>query len=732
MVGDKNTSIIGNASPPLQVGRNEDPTKIMKTTMLIWEQQTKDIFITKGLQNVQNASKNNNLVIITGPQGSGKSTALRYAAMSLKQEGFVVYPCNKISEIIYYWDDTRKQVFIIDDPIGRECVSLVGVQKLEKYDQSIKHCITSHTEPTTKLILAVRSEIINDKYVSSSNTLLSSQHHVIDLTDEDNALSEQERKDMLAHYLSKSGRNEEVALQMPNLHCFPLLCHAFCKVGTIRKNAAEFFSSPFSVIKDTFVRIRERNPPHFCVLALCAVYSNDFSIRDLHDESPKREKVSRIMDILGINREKELRKLVNALDALNGVYLLKNDNSYSFLHSLFQDTVTFILGEESTEILLTYCSSTFLRSHVKISQKNNGEHVIILEHADYPNLAVRMCQELRKHNVEDIFSHTALANKQFLKIFMEECSKDKIIEYANGEKIALLAWSCHVRLFRLTRALLENGADLNICDESERSALMWLCRNNRSPQDQIRNITKVLLEAGAAVNLIDKRDQTAIMYAISKGDVKIVQNLIEYGASVREVSTSLSPLSLAVKCSMKHTRRQHASAKYWNSLEQQIELLLKKGADPNFKPDGEKTLLYQAVSCSNTAVCKCLLDHGADIEQSDLFHEDLLCCAISNCSTELVNLLLERNVSVNIANYFSKSPLHLAVSQNDCELVKQLLKMGACVNARDLEGETPLHLSVKAKRKEITEMLLQEGADVMAEDKRGQTPQLWNIKTYNT
>ncbi|XP_033724786.1 uncharacterized protein LOC117314791 [Pecten maximus] len=231
-IGNENITVLGSASPPLIEGRNKDPTRIMQNTVSMWEKQAGDIFVTNGLENVRDASMKKNLLIITGPQGSGKSTALRYASVTLKENGYIVYPCTKPSEIVYYWDDTKKQVFVIDDPVGRECVSLISVHKLEKHKESIKHCIEGHT---TKVILAVRSEIINDKFVSSSKTLLTWRQNEVDLTDDEHTLSEQERKDMLWHYLSRNGVHGKFSLQMPNLHCFPLLCHAFCKVEPIRR-----------------------------------------------------------------------------------------------------------------------------------------------------------------------------------------------------------------------------------------------------------------------------------------------------------------------------------------------------------------------------------------------------------------------------------------------------------------------------------------------------------------
>lgn len=483
--------------------------------------------------------------------------------------------------------------------------------------------------------------------------------------------------------------------------------------------------------------MREHNPPHFCALALCAVYRNLLSIRYISPDSPERDRVDRVMELLGIDREKTQKKVMNALDALNGVYLTKNGRTFSFLHSVFEDLVTFILGEESTEFLFQYCSSTFLRSYVRIvdTAAVPNEHAIVLERSDYNRLAQRMCRELKNNNIEDIFYHSALRNRRFLKVFMKKCSEDKTLEYGNENSIPLLAWSCRMEMFRLTRDLLKNGAALNICDKTKKSALMWVCRNNSRPIKEIRKIVRELLEAGASVDLIDIRNHTALKHAIRKGDVDIVNELLEHHASVNQDQSdaaSVAPLNMAVKIALKHKRTKYESDQALNQPEQNstkiVKLLLERGANPNLKCNDDKTLLYLSVSRANIAIFRCLLDNGADVNLSNTSNEDLLCSAISNCPSDVIESLLDRNVDVNRHDASSKSPLHHAVMRNNCDLVAKLIKCGACVNCRDVEGETPLHISVKGQMEAITDVLLRNKADSQAEDKYGRTPIMWFYK----
>lgn len=68
--------------------------------------------------------------------------------------------------------------------------------------------------------------------------------------------------------------------------------------------------------------------------------------------------------------------------------------------------------------------------------------------------------------------------------------------------------------------------DINVIDNSARTALMIACENEKPWAVQ------ALINAGADLNLQDKKNRTALMYAIKKENAEITAFLIAGGADV--------------------------------------------------------------------------------------------------------------------------------------------------------------------------------------------------------
>jgi ankyrin repeat protein len=91
------------------------------------------------------------------------------------------------------------------------------------------------------------------------------------------------------------------------------------------------------------------------------------------------------------------------------------------------------------------------------------------------------------------------------------------------------------------KALLSQGADVNVKDDAGRTALMFATINLHSETVQ------VLLEHGADVNTQDNYGETALMLAASSGSTDIVRALLDNGADVnaRLIATGKTASTLA-------------------------------------------------------------------------------------------------------------------------------------------------------------------------------------------
>lgn len=117
-------------------------------------------------------------------------------------------------------------------------------------------------------------------------------------------------------------------------------------------------------------------------------------------------------------------------------------------------------------------------------------------------------------------------------------------------------------------------------------------------------------------------------------------------------------------------------------------LLLKRGADVNYKNKYGKTPLHFAVILGELELTMLLLDFAADIEAEDNIRQ---------------------------------KPLHYAAKLNRDDIAKLLLSKGAFKNPIDKKGNTPLHLASREKNTALVLTLIATGADCLIKNKCGKT-----------
>jgi ankyrin repeat protein len=117
----------------------------------------------------------------------------------------------------------------------------------------------------------------------------------------------------------------------------------------------------------------------------------------------------------------------------------------------------------------------------------------------------------------------------------------------------------------------------------------------------------------------------------------------------------------------------------------EVASLLRQGVDPNQKaPNGYAPLIEAVIKDLDPAICKLLVEHGAD-----------------------VNVITPKGAG-GLSNDWT--PLFYAVYGKRQEAVAILLKHGAKVNIRDSQGKSPLDRAREAKNEAIIQELKAAGA----------------------
>ena len=215
--------------------------------------------------------------------------------------------------------------------------------------------------------------------------------------------------------------------------------------------------------------------------------------------------------------------------------------------------------------------------------------------------------------------------------------------------------------------LIQNGADVNAKDISDKTPLHIACQNRRL------DVIEVLLAHKADVNARCSLDQTPLHEAVSEDHFKAVELLIEHGADVNADSANGTPLFVASNVHSPEITK----------------LLVKNGANVN----RVGTLEAPELGTSN--------ELSAEL---NLFY------AVLSGMKDKVKAALDENPD-SIRNIYpgGQTVLHLV---RDFEVATLLVHRGADLNVTDDAGRTPLQCAVFRARGDIVELMIDSGADV--------------------
>ncbi|MBZ5624572.1 MAG: ankyrin repeat domain-containing protein [Acidobacteriia bacterium] len=161
----------------------------------------------------------------------------------------------------------------------------------------------------------------------------------------------------------------------------------------------------------------------------------------------------------------------------------------------------------------------------------------------------------------------------------------------------------------------------------------------------------------------------------------------------------------------------------------EVDILLRKGANPNAGPSAERSPLMRAAEKGNAKIVELLLAKGARVnfrqdwrhssDPLDGYKATALLCAVRAKHSDIVAMLLEHGADPNLRGQDGTTPLLAA--GGSLSIIQALVTAGADVNARHDSGETALYIA--AFNSEAVEYLLECGADVNAQSHAtGRTP----------
>lgn len=592
-----------------------------------WRAELENFFETGGTKKVIEQLDTNTAVMVTGNSGVGKTAIMKYVSLLFEKKGYEVVLISSPNEIILQRFPERKQIFIMDDIIGKYRVDSVAVELWRRLHDRLK---VVFKENNVKLLSTLRRQVFTDMSLFFS-TVFNSE--VVDLESEDLVLSLNEKRGMLTNYLkrrkiSENYDNDELLKIYSCQFAFPLLCNLFTTNQEFLKMRSKFFESPSIVFKEELNRLQIENKEVYCVLVLVVIiYLEDLqTIFDINCEIERKEAYTKILRACEVPENIPRRTLKMHLQSVAGTFV-ETTNILKFQHDKLEETIACHFGSQFPDIMLQYCKLEFIRDRVRVLIKQtDDENILIIKQSSYDVFSKRVIDEIINGRFRDILLSEPMQCEKFIEHFAFYIEKHKM----------------HLKD-------IENA----LCNET------FL-----PPQQNEENKNRVLSVSNrfALLEELQNRKKLFIYWVAAMGCIQLFSLLFQRQGKERHQKLKTDLLHVAVS----------------GENIDVVKLLIDEGVNLKSYDEFGIPLLCKIAGTNRCDIAELLIAKGADVNQPDQMCGWTPCFVASWFNeVKMITFLLSKGASIEKFDFQKRVPLAIAVKRNNTESVSVLLKNGA-------------------------------------------------------
>ncbi|XP_052076996.1 ankyrin-3-like [Mytilus californianus] len=632
--------------------------------------------LTKAFTCIYKTIRENKVTIIAGPPGCGKTLLSHQAALKLNDtDNYTIVVISNPLKLTESLNAKTKQVFVIDDIVGKYCLNENSLQTWGTETHFINHFLGQGWD--TKLIVTCRSYIYrNEKF-----SLLKLPHIHCDMLADEMHLTIEERRLICSCFVS--------AEEMKPLHddiimlynFFPMICMRYIEQD--KKKIADYFLYPNDIIENEVNKLRLSSDPCFIALGLLVIYNNSIDKRSLmlYDHTETSE--FRINDVLNDMLQDidygcfiSSKGISSSLSHLENIYIKETFLTFTSINKSMFDMLVGAVGRHFIPCILKHSNSEFIKDYIELLQftTDRNSNTIKIE-SKYEKLYFRRIRDDISNGLNwDVFDTSQMKSKEYRLLFLENILKTEKPSFCKSKRdgstplhvTALLGYTDFSFFF-----VESDKSQVNSRDNTGKTPLHMACSKGNTA------VAKLLIIYNAEVNQMDTNKVTPFMLACSSGNIELVKFLL--------------------------TKDVHINA--FNSL----------GSTP----------LLEACIKNNVKVISVLLQNKAKVDCFNKNGDTPLHLACQSGHTAIVNLLIQYDINscINKPNVKGYTPFYLAIRNGQNKIAKSLIKYGADPNYQNEDGSTPLHIACETNKFEIVKTLLEQyHVDFNKEDKKDRTP----------
>nr|XP_022290106.1 uncharacterized protein LOC111101793 [Crassostrea virginica] len=702
-----------------------------------WQQEDELFVQTKSSRKVENMINLQNLVIIAGQSGCGKSAIAQHIALKYKRKGWNVKPVDGVEEIkeAYRIYTEKKTVFVLHDPIGKERFSEFLYTLWEKYEETLKVFLDK-----VKIILTCRTSILSDRKVKG---LFEKKENIVIVDEEENKLGDEEKRQIFKKHNPKA---EIIEIDLDEIvkteELFPLLCKFFAKF----EDGLTLFRNPIEVVKDVIRIWKRKDARKYCSLVCLILFDNICSVTVFEKNEHLFKKC---LKLCGLPESSSPETVKASLELLEGYFVKKIGDTFHFYHDFVMEVTTFAFGQDYPAETIKYADIGFLRRRVRLEKCSIPDDLFIIYLRDtyITDLVKRFLNEIVGDRFLEVVLNPCLRNEKLTNLLIKSIMSDsgtiletlrKKIEFTKPVENTEVKKKFFSRLYFLDwmgdisplTALIVFGHDKIslFCLKALRkmgtkfhteNLLPAVCCNGS--KQLFRMFTRE--EIGIALRrTFGTYHEIHIVSAFH--NYELLNELDAFGVDVNMKIGDwpyYTPLILAVA----NDTSENLDFNEQDQLslrDKTVEILLGNRAMVNLCDATGGSPLFVACYKGNYNTTQLLLHIGADV---NLCKENGISPLFIACKSNFINivvLLLKYNADVNLTGRTGASPLYIACLKGHDTIVQLLLNYGACVNLRTKKGVSPLYIACECGNHNTAQILLNRGANVNLCEETGASP----------